>query len=144
MRLHPLLLVVPLLLGAAACGSDEEETAAPPAPTTSAAPTSGAPSTGSKVLIGTLGKPGDPDDFSIGLTTEDGTKVESLPAGSYTLKVDDQTVVHNFHLSGEGVDAETGVSAKEAKSFEITLKAGKYEYVCDPHSDSMSGSFTVT
>lgn len=99
---------------------------------------------GSKVLLGTVGTPANPEEFTIGMTTEDGTKLESIPAGTYTLKVDDQATMHDFHLMGDGVDVTTGVSAKENRSFEITLKPGKYTFQCDPHSDSMNGSFTVT
>jgi plastocyanin len=30
------------------------------------------------------------------------------------------------------------------KTWTVTLKAGKYTYVCDPHASFMKGSFTVT
>lgn len=95
-------------------------------------------------LLGTIGTPEDPDDFSIGLTDESGAAVTTLPAGDYTIKVDDQTRIHNWALSGDGVDdVATEVSGTGEQSFPVTLTAGEYTYVCDPHP-SMTGTITVT
>ncbi len=91
-------------------------------------------------LIGTVG-PG----FTISLTTPDGAAVTSLPAGSYTVEVDDMSSAHNFHLTGPGgVDASTSVGAVEEVSWPLELVAGTYDYVCDPHASTMNGSFEVT
>ena len=68
----------------------------------------------------------------------------SLPAGTYTIKVEDKSSMHNFHLTGAGVDEATDLGAVEEKTWTVTLSAGEYKYVCDPHVSSMSGSFTVT
>ena len=122
-------------LAAAGCGSKSSSTAPPPA-STPATTTAEAASGGT--LDGVVG-PG----FTIGLTMG-GTAVTTLTAGTYTLNVDDQADIHNFHLTGPGVDVTTDVSFKGTKSFTITLEAGKYHFQCDPHSGSMNGDFTVS
>ena len=61
-----------------------------------------------------------------------------------SLNVDDQADIHNFHLTGPGVDVSTDVPFKGKKSFTITLQAGKYHFQCDPHSSAMNGDFTVS
>ena len=70
-------------------------------------------------------------------------KVTSLKAGRYTIVVKDIAKTHDFHLKGPGVDKKTGVSFVGTKTWTVTLKAGKYTYVCDPHATVMKGSFTV-
>ena len=106
--------------------------------TTDTTDTSGA-ATGTK-LIGSVAS----DDFTITLTTEDGTAVTSLPAGDYTLEIVDKTDIHNFHLTGSGVDEASEVGGQEDKEVPITLVAGSYHYQCDPHSSQMNGDFEVT
>lgn len=89
-------------------------------------------------LVGTVG-PG----FTITLT-KGGTKVKTLKPGKYTLVVKDKSKIHDFHLSGPGVNKVfTSVTFVGTKTFTIRLKAGKYKYVCDPHVISMKGSFRV-
>ena len=39
-----------------------------------------------------------------------GRSVSTLPAGSYTIEVDDQSDMHNFHLTGPGVEETTDVA----------------------------------
>ena len=56
----------------------------------------------------------------------------------------DKSSIHNFHLSGPGVNVKTSVAKTGTKTFAITLKKGKYTFVCDPHASSMNGSFTIT
>ncbi len=68
----------------------------------------------------------------------------SVPAGTYTLEVDDKSAEHNFHLTGEGVDVTTTVPEIAKQSFEVTLVAGTYAFVCDPHAQGMKGELTVT
>jgi plastocyanin len=140
-------------LALAACGSSDDDAttadtaAAPAASDTAAAPatsdTAAAPAetaatdtaaaAGGQVLTGTVG-PG----FTI---TMDQT---SVPAGTYTLELDDQSAEHNFHLTGEGVDVTTTVPEIAKQSFEVTLVAGTYNFVCDPHAQGMKGELTVT
>ena len=63
-------------------------------------------------------------------------------AGKIKLVVDDKSNIHNFHLTGPGVNVKTSVSAVGSKTFVVTLKKGKYTFICDPHT-FMKGSFTV-
>ena len=119
-------------LALAGCGGDDDDAAATDTETTA---TTGDPG---GVLSASVG-PG----FDISLTDDAGEPVESLAAGSYTVETDDQSDIHNFHLTGEGVDVETGVSETGAESFEITVSEGTYDFVCDPHAGTMNGSFEV-
>ena len=120
----------------AGCGGSDNEAATTDTSTTTETTTT--PS-GSTVLKGSVG-PG----FDISLSAEDGQAVETLAAGSYTLEVDDQSDIHNFHLTGTGVDVMTEVPATGVESFDITVEAGTYKFQCDPHAGSMNGSFEVT
>ena len=106
--------------------------------TTDTTDTSGA-ATGTK-LIGSVAS----DDFTITLTTEDGTAVTSLPAGDYTLEIVDKSDIHNFHLTGTGVDVMSEVGSQEDEDYPITLVAGSYHFQCDPHASQMNGDFEVT
>ena len=120
-------------LALAGCGGDDDDAAATDTETT--APTGEA----GGVLSASVG-PG----FDISLTNDAGEPVESLAAGSYTVEADDQSDIHNFHLTGEGVDIDTGVSEMGTESFEITVSEGTYDFVCDPHAGTMNGSFEVS
>jgi plastocyanin len=64
-------------------------------------------------------------------------------AGTIKLVVADKASIHNFHLTGPGVNVKTSVSGTGSKTFTVTLKKGTYKFVCDPHSSSMKGSFTI-
>ena len=64
-------------------------------------------------------------------------------AGKYTLVVNDKSNIHNFRLKGPGVNVATSVPAIGTKTFKITLKKGKYTFLCDPHPTSMIGTFTI-
>ena len=63
-------------------------------------------------------------------------------AGPIKLVIADKSNVHNFHLTGPGVNVKTSVSAIGTKTFTITLKKGTYKFICDPHP-FMKGSFTI-
>jgi plastocyanin len=80
--------------------------------------------------------------FTITLT-KGGTKVRSLAAGTFTITVRDKSNIHNFHLTGPGVNKKTSVGAVATFTWKVTLKKGTYKYVCDPHATIMKGSFTV-
>jgi plastocyanin len=81
--------------------------------------------------------------FTIKLT-QAGNKVTKLKAGTYVFKVADKSSAHNFHLTGPGVNKKTTVGGKGNTTWTLTLKKGKYKYVCDPHASFMKGSFTVS
>jgi plastocyanin len=102
-----------------------------------AVPGAGANATAGK-LVGTVG-PG----FTITLT-QGGKKVSKLKAGPYVITVSDKADDHNFRLKGPGVNKATSVDAKGTSTWKVTLKAGKYTYVCDPHASFMKGSFSVS
>ena len=63
-------------------------------------------------------------------------------AGKIKLVINDRSKVHNFHLTGPGVNVKTSVPAIGTKTFTTTLKKGTYKFICDPHP-FMKGSFTV-
>ena len=65
-------------------------------------------------------------------------------AGKAKLVIADKSSIHNFHLTGPGVNVKTSVSATGSKTFTVTLKKGTYRFVCDPHASSMKGSFKVS
>jgi len=88
-------------------------------------------------LDGTVG-PG----FTIKITVN-GQKLARLKAGTYTIKISDDSDQHDFHLYGPGVNKMTSISGKPKLTWHVTLKRGHYTYVCDPHSAFMKGSFTV-
>lgn len=63
--------------------------------------------------------------------------------GKATFVISDRSSIHNFHLTGRGVNVKTSVGATGTKRFTVTLKKGTYRFVCDPHASSMRGSFRV-
>ena len=132
--IRPLSLVLPiaLLSLATACSST-------PASTTPAVG-AGAVAAGS-VLTGTVGQGDAP---VITLVDSAGAPVTSLKAGSYTMKIKDESAKHDFHLTGPGVDEKTGVPETTEATWTVKLSAGTYTFVCDPHAARMTGSFTVT
>jgi plastocyanin len=90
-------------------------------------------------LNGTVG-PG----FTI--TLKRGTApVKLLKAGTYSITVTDKSNIHNFRLKGPGLNKEiTSVPFVGTKTVTVTLKDGKYTFVCDPHATIMKGSFVVS
>ena len=135
-RRHLTLGILLLVLGLAlaGCGGDDDESS-DAAATTEASTTSGGSSGGSATTLNGSVGPG----FDISLDGTDG-----ITAGDYTLVVNDQSTAHNFHLTGPGgVDVSTEVSEEGEESFDVTLQAGEYTFVCDPHASQMNGSFTV-
>ncbi|MDX6437559.1 MAG: hypothetical protein QOF45_142 [Gaiellaceae bacterium] len=134
-RSRAALIILLVLLGLvlSGCGGGSNDTSGTTATTEAATTTEASGSGGGKTLNGSVG-PG----FDISLAGTDG-----LTAGSYKLVVNDQSSAHDFHLTGPGVDVSTDVAGTGEKSFDITLQAGKYTFVCDPHASQMNGSFTI-
>ena len=147
MRRTRTALVIGLAVAAltlAGCGGDDESASETTDTATTTETTDTGPATGT-TLIGTVGSADDPDAFTITLTTEDGSDVTSLPAGDYTLEIKDLATIHNFHLTGPGgVDVASEVGETEDENYDVTLEAGTYDFVCDPHAGSMNGSFEVS
>jgi plastocyanin len=139
------LAALTLVLLASACGGGSSsaggETTTTEATSTTEAMTTteGGPSTSAE-LDGEVG-PG----FEIEVK-QHGEDAESVKAGTYTLKVEDKSDIHNFHLIGPGVDEEvTSVPFEGEKTVTVTLKPGTYTYQCDPHaSQGMKGTFEVS
>jgi plastocyanin len=75
-----------------------------------------------------------------------GVKVKTLKHGKYTITVNDKSKAHNFRLKGPGLNKEiTTLAFKGVKTVTVTLKVGRYTYLCDPHvSLGMKGTFKVT
>jgi hypothetical protein len=81
--------------------------------------------------------------FTISLK-RNGKKVKTLRPITYKFRIKDNSDIHNFHLRGPGVNKRiTSVDFTGTKSVSIKLRKGTYRYVCDPHADSMKGSFKV-
>jgi hypothetical protein len=89
-------------------------------------------------LFGTVG-PG----FTIRLADGSGNPVTNLAPGTYTIQVDDKATIHNFHLTGPGVDSATDIEQVGMVTWTVTLATGTYHYQCDPHALTMKGDFTV-
>ncbi len=93
-----------------------------------------------KILRGTVGP-----SFTISVKTPAGKVVRTTKAGTYRLIVQDKSTFHDFHLTGPGINKViTTVPFTGTKSATVTLKVGRYRYVCDPHASQMKGSFRVT
>jgi plastocyanin len=88
-------------------------------------------------LTGTVG-PG----FTITLKNRSKT-VKTLAPTKYTFVINDKSSIHNFHLTGPGVNKKTSVSGTGTTRWTITLRKGTYRYICDPHASTMKGSFLV-
>ncbi len=113
-------------LGLAGCGGDDGGGVA----------TTGAETTETIVASETLdGEVGPGFDISM-------AQSKAAP-GTYELLVDDKASSHNFHLTGPDVDIATDVAGTGPSTFEVTLVAGTYTFVCDPHAGTMNGSLTV-
>jgi PASTA domain-containing protein len=75
--------------------------------------------------------------------TREGAAVQHLAPGEYTIEVRDRSAIHNFHLSGPGVDRQTTVADVGTTTWNVAFSEGTYLFVCDPHADVMRGGFTV-
>jgi len=83
--------------------------------------------------------------FSIVLKTSSGKAVKNLKAGTYAIKVEDKSSIHNFHLFGPGVNKATSVPFTGIQTWTVKLKPGTYTFQCDVHAASgMKGGFKVT
>jgi plastocyanin len=90
-----------------------------------------------QTLTGVVG-PG----FNISLKNHTKT-VKVLAPGPYIFVIHDKSNLHNFHLTGPGVNKKTGVGATGTSTWHLTLRRGTYRFVCDPHATLMKGKFVV-
>jgi plastocyanin len=133
-----------LVLGASACGGNSSSSSPSEETTTEQTTTEGGGGGGGGAASGTLeGETGPGFDIEV---KQNGEDAESVKAGTYTLKVEDKSDQHNFHLIGPGVDEKvTDVGFGGDKTVTVALKKGTYTYQCDPHASSgMKGTFEVT
>jgi plastocyanin len=82
--------------------------------------------------------------FRISLRTANGRRVSRLRRGRYRITVRDRSRIHNFHLRGPRVNKRTTVRFRGTRTWTLTLRRGRYRFVCDPHAARMRGSFRVT
>ena len=129
-----------LAVALAGCGgSDDDASGTTTETTTTSETTTDTTATSGTTLTASVG-PG----FEISLTGADGAAVSTLSAGDYTIEVDDQSDIHNFHLTGPGVDEMTDVGGTGTDTWTVTLEAGSYHFQCDPHASTMNGDFEVS
>src|SRR5215210_3728729 len=85
-------------------------------------------------LVGVVG-PG----FSISLSDANGNRVTHLDPGEYVVSIDDRSALHNFHLSGPGVEQSTDVDKVAMVIWTVTFTDGTYDFICDAHPTTMKG-----
>ncbi len=139
MKSWTVAVAIALTAMTASCGGDEAE----PAASAPAESGSSAPAGDAQELTATVGTEDDPDAFEITLTDGAGEEVSELPAGDYSIVVNDLSEIHNFHLEGGDVDETTTVPETGQTTWDVTLEAGDYTAICDPHP-GMKVEFTVT
>lgn len=81
--------------------------------------------------------------FTIALEDATGAAVTRIEPGTYELVVRDLSIDHNFHLYGPGVDEATSVDAEETVTWNVTLREGRYTYLCDLHPTRMRKELVV-
>jgi plastocyanin len=69
---------------------------------------------------------------------------KTVKAGTYAITNQDRSAIHNFHLTGPGVNKKTSVPAVGTTKWTLKLKKGTYKFVCDPHAAIMRGTLKVT
>ena len=89
--------------------------------------------TKANTLTGTVG-PG----FTISMNKK------TVKAGTYVVTIRDLASIHDFHLTGPGVDKKTSVTGTGTTKWTMKLKKGTYHFVCDPHHTIMHGVLTAT
>jgi plastocyanin len=67
-----------------------------------------------------------------------------VKAGTYVITIHDLASIHDFHLTGLGIDKKTSVSGTGTTKWTVKLKKGTYHFVCDPHRTIMHGVLKVT
>jgi hypothetical protein len=140
-------LLAGVALVGAACGGEDEatDTTTETTETTETTDTTDTTDTTEPITaeVGLKGSVG--PGFEISLSTQDGSPVTSLPAGSYELEIEDLSTAHNFHLTGPGdVDVMSEVGEEGTKNVTVDLVPGEYTFVCDPHASTMRGTFEVS
>ena len=68
----------------------------------------------------------------------------TVRAGTYAITIHDLASIHDFHLTGPGVDMKTSIAGTGTTKWTVKLKSGTYHFVCDPHRTIMHGVLEVT
>ena len=89
--------------------------------------------TNANALTGTVG-PG----FRISMNKK------TVRAGVYEITIHDLASIHDFHLTGAGLDKKTSVAGTGTTKWTVKLKKGTYHFVCDPHQTIMHGVLKVS
>jgi plastocyanin len=89
--------------------------------------------TNASTLTGTVG-PG----FTITMNKN------TVKAGIYSITIHDLASIHDFHLTGPGVNQKTSITGTGTTKWTVKLKKGTYHFVCDPHHTIMHGVLKVT
>ena len=88
------------------------------------------------------------DGFNITLNDASGKKVSRILPGTYTIVIEDHSAIHNFHLASNmdpTVDFRTDLDFVGTQTFIVTFRNHTvYAYACEPHWQTMNGSFLVT
>jgi plastocyanin len=69
---------------------------------------------------------------------------KTVKHGIYVITIHDRSSIHDFHLTGPGLNKATSVAAVKTYTWKVTLKKGTYKFVCDPHKTIMHGVLKVT
>ena len=95
---------------------------------------------------GTLGAPGSPVTAATIVSPDSSFDVTTVhvPVGrpvDFTYDNRHEGVPHNLHVSGKGIDTLTPVRpGKIVQELTVTFpEAGRYDYICDIHPDTMRG-----
>jgi plastocyanin len=105
------------------------------------------PPAGTAVSPVVIGKVGRHNAYVITLKFPDGSKVTSIPAGTYTFVIHDYSRIHNFALGSQTANKRlftTGIHWIGTKRYTLTLAPGNYAYACSAHFRTMNGTFIVT
>lgn len=97
-----------------------------------------------ELLVATVGTD---DGTDIVLSYPDGRRVAELAPGAYTIRVRDRSSLHNFRLASDtdrSVDFRTSLEFVGEQDFSVTFRdRTRYTYACEPHWQTMNGSFLV-
>ena len=69
---------------------------------------------------------------------------KAVKSGRYAITIHDLASIHDFHLTGPGVNKRTSVTGTGTTKWTVKLKKGTYHFVCDPHQTIMHGVLKVT
>ena len=69
---------------------------------------------------------------------------KTVKSGTYVITAHDLASIHDFHLTGPGVNKKTSVPGRGTTKWTVRLKKGTYRFVCDPHRSIMHGALKVT